>query len=271
MEIITKIPDTLIRYNEKDNSSTLERRMRLYLYIYLAASFSKRRYLMTTIEHILRKSGMESIAKQLKHTSRYKVLRQLLWELEDNDFISGDKPLEDYRINEPIIIKYDLDDLIVIDRTFNGTYTLDKNFTLFTTKEWNLLVENNNAKTKLNDLQVYMTVKSWVRLRRPDESPTLHPEVCVLTLKAICDSTGLSINTVRDSLHRLENKDELNLLATIKPHNKWRGQDEEIDSYFNTHTLYAVKIGNYEAELANGDKAYSRYVYKTAGKRSESA
>ena len=253
-----EIPNHFIRYKKTINLSALDMQMRLFLFVYCSKSFGSFWSYTTTLEHLLRQSGLTTERGRLKKTKYYPVLISTLnWFIENNYIrIIPNQDLETIPLNSIIEIH---------QVAPNGKFFTNRNFTKLTMSEYQILIENNSHRNCLTDLFIYVYIKSLMHNRRHDERRYDAPNCCIISQEQIATFCKLSLGTVIKIIDHLKSFD---LIACEKPQNIRRKATLEdnpqilkhLDKYINTRTVYVLKTNGYEEELKSGVNKYIKDI-----------
>lgn len=260
------VPNTFIRYPTDDPTPGDERRVRLFVFIYLASSAGLFRKCHFSIEQLLRMMLVKTPQRKLKTLQIYETLITTLdWFVQSEYIESPARPFREFEVWELITVDVLYAGLSIDGYSADGKYRSKESFTKITMYEFYILTERANSRVALLDLSIYSYIKSLIFHRRQGTTIEEHAECCYLSYQQLQDACLVSRDALRRSLEFLQNSE---LIDFNKPDNI---EKYEIDGklyratgkFSNLKTVFVINRPGYETELQAGVNNYIRENQKS--------
>ena len=212
----------------------------------------------TSLENIIRDTGVRAPVNKIRKNKRYKVLIDALQEHIRDDSISPLKKgnFSEKSLNTNISFYNYIDEPFFKCNLHTGRYDASEPFVSLTVDEYEILISENGSSNRIRDLHVYLFIKSKMWKRHEGDDPLRNPEYAVFSLEELWEGCHIGIGALKTSLENLKNN--LHLIASEKP----KGKVVSSGEYYNFKTVYVLKNDNWEDELCNGIKRYTEFVNK---------
>lgn len=232
-------------------------RIKLFLYSFLKTHQGFFPECMFNMKYLMEIVGSQA-SSHLFATKLYRdVIAALNWFVDNEYIMAPEKPFDEYKKDELIIVRYLENGFTIGGQTYAGKNKLEESFTKLTEYEYNAIKGTKNAPL---DLQVFLFIKMKIFPRAEYMSIEDRAESYHLSYDDITEACGISKPATIRSIKRLK---EFKLIASEKPANfekfaRVAGLKAAIgtSTYSNLKTVYVLYKPGWEEELKYGVKQY---------------